>query len=481
MVQAHANPVGPAWSPMQSAVFVDVASGTGHTVVLARAGSGKTTTITEALNHVPRGCSALLVAFNKSIAEELKRRVTACVEISTLHSFGFRALRNTLGSLKVDGRKVDYMLRPRVREREDRAPIVKAVSLAKGALASSADELDALLDEHGIELPEEMTRTSFLRHVMWCLEECKSPRGSVDFDDMIWLPIVTGIKLPMFDRVFVDETQDLNPCQLEMVLRACRKSGRICAVGDDRQAIYRFRGADADAVNLIVERLGAKILPLSVSYRCARNIIALAQNLVPDIEAAPHAVDGIVRGSDIHTMTRQAEPGDFVLSRTNAPLVTLCLRWLAEGKRATIAGRDIGAGLAAFVKRSDAADVMQLRAWVLQWRDAEVARLEKADRDSTAAEDKAACLLALSEGAPTIQSVLDRIESLFADDDDEARVVLSTTHKAKGLERERVWLLRDTYMRKRKGQAQLSTEEENLFYVAVTRAKRELVLVEGVP
>jgi superfamily I DNA/RNA helicase len=77
------------WSPYQLAIFANVATGTGHTVVNAVAGSGKTTSLEEAINHVPRGCSTLFVAFNKSIADELARRMAGKpVAVSTLHSYG---------------------------------------------------------------------------------------------------------------------------------------------------------------------------------------------------------------------------------------------------------------------------------------------------------------------------------------------------------------------------------------------------------
>jgi superfamily I DNA/RNA helicase len=83
-----------------------------------------------------------------------------------------------------------------------------------------------------------------------------------------------------------------------------------------------------------------------------------------------------------------------------------------------------------------------------------------------------------------VAEVLSAIERLFSDQKPENAVILSSTHKAKGLERDRVWLLQDTYLRSRRNRLGVwegpSQEEKNLFYVAVTRAKSELVLVEGV-
>jgi superfamily I DNA/RNA helicase len=147
------------------------------------------------------------------------------------------------------------------------------------------------------------------------------------------------------------------------------------------------------------------------------------------------------------------------------------LYFLREGRPATIQGRDIGASFAAFVKKSAARDVTELCGYIEKWRDTECKRLSEKRRDTQAVEDRAECILALSEGANTVLDVISRIESLFADKDDSARIVLSSTHKAKGMERDRVWMLASTYRRKP------VDEEECLYYVAVTRARRELVLV----
>lgn len=317
-----------------------------------------------------------------------------------------------------------------------------------------------------------MSRVRFCQLVQKVLEACRSfEEGVCDFDDMVWAPVVLGARIPRFDRVFVDETQDLNAAQLELVVRACKDGGRICAVGDDRQAIYRFRGADENAVGRIIEKLSAKVLPLSVTYRCSRSIVKVANRVVPDLEAAPDASEGEVSEASLGQLKKGAEPGDFVLSRTNAPLVSLCLEWIALGKRATIAGRDVGAGLLALIDKLDAPDVGTLRQRVEVWANQEIMRLTRAERDPQAVEDKRDCLLTLSDAVRSVEEVKVRISALFSDTSTVSQIVLSSTHKAKGLERDRVWMLADTYNRRP------SVEESNLFYVAVTRAKRDLRMV----
>lgn len=467
------------WNVYQTAIFRDVAEGEGHTVVQARAGTGKTTTIVEAFSHVPKGLSVLMVAFNKKIAEELQRRAPAGVHVSTLHSYGFSAIRSAFGSkVRVDNAKVPAMVRALVGDRRElaeyRTALAKVVGLAKGTLADTDDAILDLVDAYDIDLAD-ADRKNVCADAFTILAKCKAaPVASIDFDDMVWLPVVLGLRVQRFDRVFVDETQDLNASQIKLALAACKDGGRICAVGDDRQAIYGFRGADADAMARVIEGLSAKVLPLSVTYRCASSIVDLAKNIVADYEAAPNAPYGIVDGASLETMKKNARPGDFILSRANAPLVGLCLAFLLKGVPATVAGRDVGAGLVALIDKSRAATVADLTAWVEEWLAAEQARLEKkkgADALIEAAQDKAACLHALCEGTRSVAEVRAKIETLFSDTDDARRVVLSTTHKAKGLERDRAWILSSTYKPTR------SREEANLYYVAVTRAKAELYLV----
>lgn len=467
------------WSAYQLAVFENVNTGKGHTVIKAVAGSGKTTTIVEALGYIPEWCKTLFVAFNKSIAEELKKRAPRGVEVSTLHSYGLKCITRALGRLRIDANRVDNFTKAMYGDDhktwELRRDLAKTVSLAKGQLASDEEDIDTIIDEFNIESAVGENRKKFVDDVLKILLRCTevAQDGLIDFDDMIWLPVVLGLGQPQFDRVFIDEVQDLNPAQIEMALRAIKPGGRICAVGDPRQAIYGFRGADSRAIDNVVSRLSATVLPLSVCYRCCKAVIREAQEVVPEIEYAPDAEEGSVSTVLVRDMKRGARAGDFILSRTNAPLISLCMFFLREGRPATIQGRDVGASLAAFVKKSKAKDVTALRNHIEKWRTEECARLAAKHRDTQAVEDRAECLLALSEDASTVSDVLEAIEKLFADRDDSARIVLSSTHKAKGMERDRVWLLSSTYCRRP------GIEEENLLYVGISRARKELFLVQG--
>ena len=113
-----------------------------------------------------------------------------------------------------------------------------------------------------------------------------------------------------------------------MVLSSVKVDGRIIAVGDPAQSIYQFRGADSEAIPNFIDKLRAKTLPLSVTYRCPKSVVRLAQEVVPDIEAAPGAPEGTVRKYSLKNFLNRLNPEISFLSRTNAPLIKYCLKLL---------------------------------------------------------------------------------------------------------------------------------------------------------
>lgn len=463
------------WSAYQKDIFKDISKGNDHTVVIARAGSGKTSTIVEGFKYLPRGKKTLMVAFNKSIAEELKQRAPSYVDVMTLHSLGYRAIKQTFGNdVVLDNNKCFTIVKEFIDESdfELNISICKCVSLCKGFLVDAPLKIGELMDKFDIEIFD-LKREKFIEIVIKTLGKCKAANKIVDFDDMIWFPFVYRLNVGKFDVVFVDEAQDLNAAQMAMVMSAVKTDGRIIAVGDPAQSIYQFRGADSEAIPNFINRLKAKTLPLSVTYRCPKKVVKIAQEVVPDLEAAANADDGLVSDLDSSELLKKVKPGDFVLSRTNAPLIKYCLALLKNGVPANIQGRDIGSNLQYFIKKSKAKTINSFIDYVNAWREQEVKRLMSEKKDTSIAIDKAECLLNLCEGILTIKDLKETIEKLFNDVDDASKVIFSTTHKAKGLERDRVFVLINTY---RYGPG-VTGEEANLWYVAVTRAKSELYLV----
>jgi len=507
-------PNGGEWSSYQKDVFNDVATGEGHTIVEAYAGSAKTTTIVGALGMVGGREKVFFSAFNKRVVDELKDKVPWTVDVSTLHSYGFRSIKEKYGkdtrpnTKRVRG-MLDEMCDPKVTY-ETRGQIGKLVSLAKNSLVHDADGLDALIDSfslsvgcdniHDCSLKHCSKRDQFVQLALDVLQRCKTDThtGEIDFDDMIWLPIVKEFVLPKFDRVFVDECQDLNPAQVALVMRAVAPRGRFTAVGDENQAIYLFRGADSNSIRNLKAHFNAKTLPLPICYRCPVSVVELAQEVVPGIQPAPGAPQGVVGDISSNVMYEEAEPGDFVLSRANAPLLKHAMKFIAGNKRAIVYGRDIGNMLMAFVRRSKQTTVKDLLKHTGDWIKVERERLLGRDpprkQEFQTAIDTAMCIEVVAEECESVQEVLEKIDRIFTDADDKNSIVLSTVHKAKGMEARRVFVLVDTFRHRREywerfartegwleaRMEENSTREElNIWYVAITRAKAELMLTRS--
>jgi superfamily I DNA/RNA helicase len=520
----------------QTAIFAEVMNGKGHVMIEAVAGSGKTWTILQAMKLCPPGVGVLVTSFGKAIVDELEAKVPTGqgIYVATLHALGKRAcyqrfqsrtddehqkvweILNKILASKLDpvtqqlvgqipaqveraefddsgddedGRRKSSRVMARLGgfgkkkkaidwEKEWRSSLKKTVGLAKDYLAHTGDQIDFVMDLHQICPPEDdAQRGVFINQVLEALEACAANEKRIDFNDMIWFPNVKNLYVPQYEIIFVDEVQDLNYAQIAMLLKALKPGGRIIAVGDPNQGIYHFRGAAHDAFENVRERLNAKVMPLSVSYRCSKTVVREAQEIVPHIEARPGAEDGSVQQATIEDLYKNVREGDYIISRTNAPLLPICLTLLKNGQAASIKGRDIGGKLKSTIGRAKTHDLDAMLDYVDQWSKKEIERLEKRDRSTVGIEDTRDCIRALAEGEKSVADVLYKIDKLFTEEAD--KIIISSTHQAKGLESERVWLLRDTYVKEpRPGTSPQDIQEErNLLYVAITRAKKHLFMV----
>lgn len=494
------------WSERQLAIFDNIHSGSGNLAISAVPGAGKTTTIVEGLYHVPKGKTAIFLAFAKDIQTELEARVPAEVPCKTFHSLGMGAIIRAFGKVSINKNKLkdnishllgdinidasapdsDSARHERVYQLELREALRKCTSLAKGTLAYSNEEIQELIFSHKISVPsknfedkdsEDNYSESFIQQVQKLLEISASQKNVIDFDDMLFFCAHFKLKLQTYDYIFVDEVQDLNAAQVYLLLALRHKTSRVFIVGDPSQAIFVFRGANLDSFERVRSALNAAELPLDVSYRCAKSIVQEAANYNPSILPSPEASLGTVESVNRSRMMDEAIPGDFILSRTNAPLVSVCMRLLKEGKRANIQGRDLGESLCYQIKKSGQKTVESFLLWLDKTSAKECERLQARDKDSEHILDRQACLTAFCEGKDSLKEVQETIQALFSDNKhldgktDESRIICATTHKCKGLERDRAWLLRSTF-RPEKGK-----EEQNIFYVAITRAKNSLFYV----
>lgn len=474
------------WSTYQQAVFDAVEHTVDNLAVIARAGSGKTTTILEAIKRVPRTrkTRVVLTAFNRSIAEEMQRRLGASGEAKTLHQLGLGILKSA-GHARIinDEKGFDIAMRLTNDDKRKAAKVKRAAAYLKNMYVHDATAAVEALDDFDFE-PWFNSLEEVIDLALKAMALALSESRSIDFDDMVWLPVRLGLRAEYPPHVvFVDEAQDLNPTQLGLITK-CMGDARIVMVADPRQAIYGFRGADEEVFRNILGHLETKELPLSITYRCATSIVDEVRKFVPDLEAAPGAPVGVVRHMDRGEGLNEVREGDFVISRTNRGAVNACLALAHRGIKTNILGRSLGETLQGMIRKSKATNINELSAWVQTWQSKQVAKCEEKDQDPGPFLDRAGCLLGLIREAKEVHEVEKKLRDLFIDNRPEDVALCSTVHRIKGLERDRVFMLRDTFLqpwgKRVPGEVKApSREEENLYYVACTRAKRELVMLDG--
>jgi len=488
------------WSDEQNAIFNWFATGKGNLVVQARAGTGKTTTIKEAFSHAPES-RMLYAVFNKKNQIEAAAKITdGRVEIKTLHALGYRFIRAVWSNARPDDQvewdRVDAALKGfRSVPTEVRAAVKKLVGFGKNLLTSvgTVEELMEIAEDYGVDCEQfeaadcgGWTLNRLATAARATMEESLKPdqRGRISFNDMVWLPVAQNWIRAWFELVVVDEAQDMNLPQLMMALGACKKSGRVVVVGDDRQAIYGFRGAASDGMDMMRRMLKAQVLGLTVTYRCPKVVVARAQAIVPDYFAAESAPEGEDVDLCETGLVKWLEVGDAVLSRANAPLMPLCLALLRRGTPARIEGKDIGRMLTSIFEKINARTVPQFITKLANWADRRLKRFAGSKNfEAKAAEidDQRATLEAVADGASSVEEIKHRLITMFEDTKPGGRpcVVCSTVHKAKGLEWDRVALINRTFCRTRPGATGPAIEELNILYVAITRAKKVLATAHG--
>lgn len=288
------------------------------------------------------------------------------------------------------------------------------------------------------------------------------------------VPVLDGEGKQRLARVVARETVQVNDCyDLEV------DGTGVFAVGEARaivhNCLYSFMGVQLDALAKLKAELSATELPLTVTFRCPREVVRVAKHFVPDYEAAAEAPQGAVRWADKRDMNEGVRPGDFVLSRSNAGAVEACMAMLRKNVRAKVLGRDVGAGLLKLVDQLDTGAglvpfLRRLSAWATE-ESLKARALDKPER-AERVTDQMETIAVIAEGLTTMEGLRGRVRELFTDEASAERVICSTVHKAKGLEAQVAWVLTATF--KRSGR-----EEDNIRYVAATRAKSQLNLVTG--
>ncbi len=290
---SHLNP------PQREAVLATE----GPLLVLAGAGSGKTRVITHRIAHllekkVPAS-AILAVTFTNKAAAEMKERAVHLagkraegVTLCTFHAFGAEVVRAHAQKLSLPrrfaiadtGDQLSIVKRAmRERRLDDRAfdarRVLALISRAKNQLRPPEPRPEGQGDDYDLVAAE----------VFPLYERALEAQGSVDFDDLLLLPArlfrerpeVHAEYVERIRYVMVDELQDTNRAQMELLLLLAGEAKNVCAVGDDDQSIYAWRGADVSNV-LEFERHfpGAKVIRLEQNYRSTQAVLEAANAVI---------------------------------------------------------------------------------------------------------------------------------------------------------------------------------------------------------
>jgi DNA helicase II / ATP-dependent DNA helicase PcrA len=261
----------------------------------------------------------------------------------------------------------------------------------------------------------------------------------VDFSDMIYLPILKKMRIWKYSNIFLDEAQDTNATRRALVKMMLAPKGRLIAVGDPHQAIYGFTGADSNALNLIQKEFKAKELPLSVTFRCPKNVVKEAQKYVQHIESHPDSADGIVDECNLQDLPNLVTQDDAIICRNTKPLVEVAYNLIRNKIPCKVEGRKIGEGLIKLATRWKVKTVGTLINKLEAYKEKEIEKYKKKENESMCQviEDQVETLAVFIDQCKvddTISTLVKKIQELFDDTENKKILVLSTIHRSKGRE-----------------------------------------------
>lgn len=499
------------WTKEQLTVFNTVKECPDNISVEAVAGSGKTTLIFGLIAALPANAKIKVLAFNKHIALKLRndeRIPKNRVSVGTCHSTGMGMMIGNWGGTKpkVDPNKYSRLVKQQLREirtytdLQSRMPVFPRLEpeeieefvestadiaefAHKTLNGTKPEQLEGMARYYGINVPAGNLKDWALKIAGVVIDQGLKEAINdkiISYGEMLYFPYRMGLLAPKKDYVIVDEYQDLSAAQLRLVSKFAEQGAKVILLGDNRQSINGFAGADPDAVNRANEKFNTLRLDLSVCFRCPSWHLDLARTFNSKIMPATGAGEGIVSVCHPDLLPDKLVKGDLVISRLTLPLINCCLEALKAGLKVGVRGGDLASSLKRLAFKANQPGKNFLVAlqehvdkeWMKLNQYENVAEIDKLQGVSNA------LIFAYQQTRPhSLDELLKGIEKIF--NLEKPDIEFSTIHRAKGGEADRVFLLGSNLM-PYYNTAQFPwqrKEEDNLTYVALTRAKHELVFV----
>lgn len=477
------------------------------TALRSVAGSGKTTVMVfgvENIVEIMGTTSIAAVAFNKQIATTLDARMPDGVTSKTMHAMGFGAWAKANDfEMNVDQYKNQRLYRELFRKKdededEEIGEICRLVGLAKNSGLIPENRVNkarhpalcddmyenwvGLIETHELDIvPSEYTDFISAAQEILTAGIDEAFEGNIDFDDMLYMPVLFGGIFRVFRYVLIDEAQDISAIQRIMLAKILEPNGLLTAVGDPNQAIYAFRGADSNAFDLIKEDFGLTQMNLTCSFRCPQDVVKEAQKYVPDITFHNGAPKGKVWRRTSFKIDDFSE-ADAVLCRNAAPLLDIAFKLVKDGRPVNLLGRDIGKNLNGLIRKINPKDFGATEEAIRAFKRQEVQKYKSLNmhQRAEAVIDRCDCLMYVVQSMPDESTIADlKKRNLKLFESRRGGTTFGTIHGMKGLEFDRVFFLDSWRIPSKYATTEAALQQEsNLAYVGTTRAINELHFID---
>ena len=465
----------------QAAIVNAATTSDTNLLIEALAGAAKTSTLVLIAEALPQ-TEILCLAFNKKIAVEMQERLPSNCKAMTLNALGHRTWMEATGRrIKIEGSKTFLLLSEAVGKLS--APERKSIGDSFALLMQTIDfgkQCGYVPSGHYDKAKPLMNDDEFFSHIETILDDVQidlvrnvtlasidqALKGTLDFNDQIFMPTIFHGAFPRYPLVLVDEAQDLSALNHATLRKMCKR--RLIAVGDSRQAIYGFRGAHENSMSLLAEQFSMQELTLSTSFRLPTSITQHVRWRAPHISAAPWAIEGSVNYLTSWT-AHDIAFSSAVLCRNNAPLFSLAIKLLKAGRHVEVGNADIAKNLLKIMRKFGERSMPQTLVLVSidEWEEKEKAKNKK--RAHLGISDRAECMRLFALQGTNLAEIVAYAEHLCAST---GPLKLLTGHKAKGLEFDHVYFLDQDLIG-------IEAQEPNLRYVIQTRAKQTLTYIRS--
>lgn len=478
-------------------------------------GSGKTTTITNALYHIRGGFvpnfptspeqadiyeylkshlpprkdgrahSVIYLSHTNAVKDMLISRLPSKTKVLTFHGAGQSELRKARGHGVMDKYRLDRFISQITGKNIQDLPfhvklewlyIKKLVNYYKTENLPVTLESFKYITSKYSDLSDVRFPYDWQEKVKQLLTMSAHPDKTFDYADMVWMAL-RQIRRPSYDIGFIDESQDLGGATFALVKAMCH---HLVFVGDKNQAINAFAGADEEMFEKVVAASDA-ILPLKTTFRCPLNIIEKANKLIPNsVLPGPNKRRGneanLSYPDFIKTLSYLPPENCLVLSRTNAPLLPIGLSLIKRGLSVELADKDIGNRTVNLLKQLKPSNLNNLWTKLDDYRDKQ--HQKKHPMAILQADELVDAIRGMSEDCNTLDDLYKNIKIVTTPPKNASRYLLSTIHKAKGLESENVFIINPPIEHPLAMNHPIARKQElNLHFVAITRTKLNLYWV----